>query len=317
MLTDRDDRKISSVERGIEQTRRSRELLVHPQAGQRDSRTSGSGKLLGQILLEQGKLSEPAIDRVLLHARRKRLRFGEAALRLRLISRADLEHAVAAQFDYPFLDKGAGGYSKKLIAAFEPFSKKGEALRNLRTKLLLRWDLDANRTLAVIGAEGSDASTDIAANLAIVFSQLGHRTLLVDTDMRHASQHRLFNVDNNTGLSGLLIGRVTPEAVIRRLPLFRNLSILTAGIPPPNPVDLLARNEWQEIVADLRRRFGIVILDASSLGQNSGAEFVARACRSVLVTLEKDRTLVTDATRLTEALHSAGAEIVGSVFVTT
>ena len=148
---------------------------------------------LGQVLVDHGKIGERDIERILKYARKKRLRFGEAASRLRLVSHDDIERAMAAQFDYPYLEKGAGGYPSELVAAFEPFSKKGRALRILRAQLLSHWHSDENRTLAIIAPSQREGCSYIAANLAVAFSQLGQRTLLVDANLQHARQHKKFH----------------------------------------------------------------------------------------------------------------------------
>jgi protein-tyrosine kinase len=278
-----------------------------------DTLGKNAGTLLGGLLVDRGKIKESDVDRIVQFARKKRLRFGEAATRLRLISKLDLEHAIATQFDYPYLDKGAGGYSDKLIAAFSPFSSKGQALRNLRTQLLLRWPSDAHQTLAVVAPGNKEASGLIAANLAIVFSQLGQRTLIVDSDLQQAHQHQLFKVKNNVGLSALLVGRASLASVIKELSLFRDLSILPAGAPPPNPAELLGRKALHDIIRELRRVYDVLVFDAPPFNANCGAEAVAVASGNALVVLRKNRTYLTDAAMLMQALRGTGTEVVGAV----
>lgn len=272
-----------------------------------------SANLLGRLLVEQGKIQESDVERVVDYARRKHLRFGEAAVKLRLISRHDLEHAVAAQFDYPYLARDTGGYSSKLVAAFEPFSLKGQALRNLRSQLLLRWHSDAHQTLAVVSPDDKETSSYIAANLAIVFSQLGQRALLVDADLPNARQHELFRVKNDVGLSAVLVSRAAVASVTKKLSLFRDLYIIPAGAPPPNPTELLGRRELLKMMTELRHQYDVIIFDAPPVSANSGAELIAGACGSALAVLRKNRTYVSDATSLMDAVREAGADIVGSV----
>lgn len=272
-----------------------------------------SGNRLGQVLVDHGKIKERDIERILKYARKKRLRFGEAAARLRLISRTDLEHAMAAQFDYPYLEKGAGGYPAELVAAFKPFSPKGQALRILCAQLLLRWHSDQRKALAVVGSGYREGCSYIAANLAIVFSQLGHRTLLVDADMQNARQHKLFGIKNDVGLSAALVGRASFESVIKKMVLFRDLSILPAGAPPPNPAELLDRAELKDSMAWLRQQYEVVIFDTPPVTENLGIEAVATACGSALAVFRKDYTKLSDAESLVQAIRGSGADVVGSV----
>ena len=88
--------------------------------------------------------------------------------------------------------------------------------------------------LTIVGAERGEGRTYLAANLAIVFSQLGERTLLVDADLREPRQHFLFHLENQVGFSTLLAGRSREEAIVR-IPDLAGLSVLPAGPTPPNP----------------------------------------------------------------------------------
>ena len=272
-----------------------------------------STKMLGLSLVDQGKIRSSDIEKILGYAHKHGLRFGAAAVKLRLISREDLDEAVAAQFDYPYLGKEARGISKELVAAFRPFSAKGEAMRTLRAQLMLRWFSEGKRTLAVVGSHAKSGGSYIAANLAVVCSQLGERTLLVDADLRSGRQHTLFGVKNEIGLSGALIGRASLESVIKPLALFRGLSLLPSGAPPPNPGELLERSELSTIVSALREDYSVILFDAPPMNVGSGAEFVAAACGGALVVLRKNRTPLSEAAKLMERIRALDAEVVGSV----
>lgn len=272
-----------------------------------------NSKLLGLSLVEQGKIKPKEIEKILAYANKHDIRFGEAAVKLRMISRADLEEAIAAQFNYPYLGREARGYSKELVAAFRPFSSKGEALRMLRAQLMLRWFSEGHQALAIVGPHTRAGGSYIAANLAVVCSQLGEKTLLVDADLRSGRQHTLFGVKNEIGLSGALIGRASLDSVIKPLPLFRGLSLLPAGAPPPNPGELLERPELAGIVNELKDDYGVILFDAPPLSVGSGAEFVAARCGGALVVLRRNRTPLSGAAQLMERIRALDAEVVGSV----
>lgn len=272
----------------------------------------GIENTIGQILVRQRKLGVRDVSRTLAYAERKRLRFGDSAVKLGLISRQDLEHAVAAQFDYPYLEPGAEGYSSKLVTAFEPFGTKGTALRVLQARLTQQWFSRGQRTLAVIGPSGHDGCSYVAANLAVAFSQQGRETVLVDANLRKPGLHRLFNLQNGVGLSSALVGRVSIEEVTTRLPLFRNLSLVTAGITPPNVYDLFWRSELADVVATLRDRYDIVLFDAPPYSTMLGSENLARHTGGALLVIRKDHTRAIDAQALSDAIQRTGGEIVGT-----
>ncbi|MEO8079028.1 MAG: chain length determinant protein tyrosine kinase EpsG, partial [Caldimonas sp.] len=167
---------------------------------------------LGAILIDGGQLKPEDAERVIHYQKEKNLRFGEAAMRLGLISEADIQFALSRQFAYAYLRRVPGearALSDELVAAYQPFSARVEQLRAIRSQLMLRWfdRAEERQVLTIVGAERGEGRSYLAANLAIVFSQLGERTLLVDADMREPRQHFLFHLENQIGLSTLLAGR--------------------------------------------------------------------------------------------------------------
>src|SRR5579862_7563324 len=198
-----------------------------------------SERLIGAILVDDGKLAAGEVTRVLEQQRVEGVRFGEAAVMLGLITDNDVRFALAKQYDFPHLvpDADAKGLqpSPELFAAFAPFHPRTEELRALRTQLLIRWyNPDAGRNALVITSpETGEGRSYVAANLAIVFSQLGARTLLVDADLRKPRQAQIFGLPSGHGLSTMLAGRSEHKATFP-VAGFARLSVLPAGPLPPN-----------------------------------------------------------------------------------
>lgn len=128
---------------------------------------------MGALLVDAGKLTLEGAERALRMQKDLGIRFGEAAVRLGLVSEDDVQEALARQFAYPYLPKGQANLSPRLVAAYEPFSPQVESLRAIRSQLMLRWFARGHRALAVLGADPEDGAALFAANLAVVFSQLG------------------------------------------------------------------------------------------------------------------------------------------------
>jgi chain length determinant protein tyrosine kinase EpsG len=143
------------------------------------------------------------------------IRFGEAAQRLGLITESDIQQVLARQFDYPYLQAGEGSYSPKLLAAYQPFSNQVEQLRAIRSQLMLRWFARGHKGLVIIGVDSGEGTSLFAANLAVVFSQLGEHTLLVDSNLRKPSQHEIFDLKARQGLSDILAGRADTDVVAK------------------------------------------------------------------------------------------------------
>ena len=195
---------------------------------------------IGKLLLDAGKLKQQDMERVLKLQHEQNLRFGEAAIRLGLVTEADIQHALSFQFEYPYLANDREGLSGELVAAVAPYGKEAEALRSVRSQLLLRWFQDGRKTLAIGCASEGDGASYMAANLAVLFAQLGRKTLLIDANMRQPRQHQIFNLGNSKGLSDILAGRAD-ATIASSIKSFPTLSVLPSGSPPPNPAELLMR----------------------------------------------------------------------------
>src|SRR5258706_6074086 len=208
-----------------------------------------TGRHIGAILMDEGKITPSDAEQVLKRQRALGWRFGEAAIELNLITDPDLREALAKQYEFPYLVAGPDGVSKELVAAWDPFHPVVEELRGVRTQLLIRWyNPDAGRkTLAIASPTAREGRSFIAANLAVVFSQLGHRTLLIDADFRAPRQQSIFNVTDRFGLSSALSNRSDLSAAVPVTGL-TGLAVLPAGPLPPNPLELLSRPNFAALL---------------------------------------------------------------------
>ena len=267
---------------------------------------------MGTLLLDAGKLTPDNTERVLRMQKELGIRFGEAALRLGLVTEDDIDQVLARQFAYPYVQKGQAGLSPQLLAAYEPFSPQVESLRAVRSQLMLRWFARGHRALAVVGAAQDDGASLFAANLAIVFSQLGEQTLLVDANLRAPRQHELFGIKPRQGLSDLLAGRVDLDA-IARVPAFADLSLLPAGTLPPNPQELLSRIGFHNLNIQLEGRYDVVLYDVPPFAAGDEVLAVAARAGGVLLVARKHHTQIASVGRMAAQLAESGADVVGSV----
>jgi receptor protein-tyrosine kinase len=269
-------------------------------------------RCIGRLLLDAGKLKAGDAERALRLSKEKGVRFGEACIQLKLVSQADIDRALSDQFDYPYLRPDDAKLSSELVAAYRPFSRQVEELRALRTQLLLRWFNPERKLLAIVSSTRGDGRSYLAANLAIVYSQLGERTLLIDADMRNGRQHQLFNLSNQYGLSALLSGRVN-GAAIERIGHFANLSVLSCGARPPNPLELASRTEFTNLLANESRNFDVVLIDTPAAEDASDAYAISARAGGALIVARENRSHVEALERLT-ALLSTQVQVVGCVF---
>jgi len=278
------------------------------------ARVVGSERNIGSILVAEGKLTESDTRRIVDLQRAEGLRFGEAAIWLGLITEQDLQLALARQYDFPQVGVGDAAVSPELVAAYAPFHRRVEELRALRTQLLIRWfnSTHQRRVLAIVSPETGEGRTYVTANLAIVFSQLGERTLLIDADLRSPRQHRLFNVPDRIGLSTVLAGRGDSSAAVP-VPGFAGLSLLPAGAPPPNPQELLSRAPLARLLQEMQNRFDVILIDTPPAKLYADAQSVTYHAGGAVVLARKDHTRLADTKSVIRDLHDTGAQIVGTV----
>ena len=154
---------------------------------------------IGRVLLESGRLTELQAEKVLLRQQERKIRFGEAAIELGYITEADIQFALARQFSYAYLQPGDGLVSEQVVAAYFPYTPYVERLRSLRSQLNQSWIQKGHKALVLVSDEAGSGCTELVANLAVVFAQLGERTLLIDADLRDSQQHLLFKLTNRQG----------------------------------------------------------------------------------------------------------------------
>ena len=269
---------------------------------------------IGALLVDSRNISPADAEAVVRYAKEEGLRFGDAAIKLGLVARQDVEHALARQFDYPYLSPYDESLSRELVAAYAPFSPQVEAMRALRTQLMLRWfgSTPPRRLLAVVGASRGEGRSYLAANLAVVFSQQGARTLIVDADLRNPRQQELFKLADRQGLSSLLARR-GDETAIHRIRGLPGLSVLPAGTVPPNPLELLTRPEFARTLAGLTNDYSVIIIDTPAAALGADYQGIAAVAEGVLLVTHRNVTRATDARGVAESITATATTVAGVV----
>lgn len=268
---------------------------------------------MGVILVEWGRLSQENAQRILDFQKKAGLPFGEAGIAMGLLTEEDVRQVLSLQFGHACLPADSG-FANELVAARDPESDAVEHLRTLRSQLMLRWfENDARHAaLAIVSPGAGEGRSYIAANLAVLFSQLGKRTLLIDADLRKPRQHRIFGLPGRVGLSAVLAGRAGWEAVneIKSLP---DLWVLPAGALPPNPQELLARAGFAKLISALRASYEVILIDTPAASTCADAGTIAARAGAALMLACQDRSSLPRLAGLTENLRQFGVTIVGAV----
>ncbi|MEO8224221.1 MAG: CpsD/CapB family tyrosine-protein kinase [Gammaproteobacteria bacterium] len=199
-----------------------------------------------------------------------------------------------------------------LVMAHSRQDHRGEEVRALRTELLLRWEpQDATRVVALLSPCAGDGRTQLAAELAIAFAQLGRPTLLVDADLRNPRQHVLFSTEREMGLSQALDLGVSPR--VHAVEGIEQLFLVTAGLTPPNPLELLLNGGFESLLDEWRLRFDFIVLDTPPVTPFSDGLTVASVARHVLALTRADRTPYRDTRDMLRRLAATRADVLGAV----
>lgn len=249
------------------------------------------GQSIGDIIRHTNNLSADQVERILAYQMQHGVKFGEAAVALGFAKQEDVAWALAQQFDYHYANHATKSVSDEVVVATKPFSDQAEIFRATRGHLIDGvFANPANRpALTMLSPENGDGKSYFAANVAAAFSQLGARTLLIDADLRSPRQHDIFQVDGKVGLSGILAGRAESRVIhaVKDLP---TLHVLPAGVEPPNPIELVQRPVFAQLIRDLRTKFDYIIVDAPSAAMGSDARVIAGHCGAGLAICRRNKT---------------------------
>ncbi|MBN2467642.1 MAG: polysaccharide biosynthesis tyrosine autokinase [Deltaproteobacteria bacterium] len=152
--------------------------------------------------------------------------------------------------------------SDELIALNDPKSTVSEAFRTIRTNILFASPDIEKKVILVTSAFPAEGKTVAACNLAVSFSQMGKKVLLVDADLRRPRLHTVFNLGRPRGLSDFLIGK---ETSIHHAAEVAGLHIMVSGTSPPNPAELLGSRKMEDFIAKAKEKFDVIVVDSPPL----------------------------------------------------
>jgi capsular exopolysaccharide synthesis family protein len=203
--------------------------------------------------------------------------------------------------------------SGSLVTALDPTDAASEAYRRLRTNLLYAF-VDAPPSVIMVTSPGSaEGKSSVCANLGVVLAQAGKNTLIVDCDLRRPMMREIFGLPGSDGLVNVLVGEQALQDVYQEPLPDVELKVLTAGILPPNPAELLDSRRFSELLATVRAEFDYVLVDSSPAGMVSDPIILATKVDGVLLTLDARKTRRGDVRRAMRGLTTVGADVLGTV----
>lgn len=280
------------------------------------SSTSLHDRSMGDLLRNARGLTQTQVNQIAAYQQESGLRFGQAAVALKLASDDDVLWALSQQYHYPYAPQGRSDRYPELVAAADPFSPEAEVFRDLCSQVSMNHSGNGTGrsplALSVVSPDVGDGKTFLAANLAVAFAQVGGRTLLVDADMRTPRQHAVFGVNSTAGLSTVLAGRAEAN-VIQTVPDLPSLFVMPVGTVPPNPMELLQRPAFALLMQELLSKFDHVVVDTPAFARGADARVISARCGASIAVGRKGTTRMDAMDRLIGALSSGRSRLAGVV----
>jgi protein-tyrosine kinase len=201
--------------------------------------------------------------------------------------------------------------ASKLVVIKHPRSPVAEAYRVLHTNLKSAAADCPLQTLVITSPMLLEGKSVTAANLAVIIAQSGKRVILVDADLRHPNQHRIFELDNQAGLSNALREDIDLSRAVQAAPV-ENLRVLPSGPLPDRPFELLDPKRLRELAESLQQHADVVIVDYLPVAALADAKSLATRLGGTLLIVDSSNTPRSFVQRGKDALNKVGAQLPGA-----
>lgn len=266
---------------------------------------------IGDFFVQSGRLSAADVERIVRTQQERHLRFGDAAMALGLLKEHEVWQALSRQYKYPTAP--LDGSLKAYAVVGAPYSREAEAVRQLRTQIILNLDMRHTQSLAVVGSSGGEGKTYMAESLAFAFAQNGQRTLFINANLRQKQKSGLLDGGRQQGLSSVLSGRHSFAQCVAAS-AFAGLSLLDAGPLPPNPAELLLAPALARVLAEARDQFDIVIVDTPAANRFPDVQLIAQQVSACILVARQHRTSLADLQKTRRLVQVAGGRLLGSIY---
>ncbi len=205
------------------------------------------------------------------------------------------------------------GFEKDLLVHTKPRDPVAEAYRSLRSRIFFSSTEEHPLHSLMITSPGpQEGKTMTLCSLGIAISQNKKRVLLVDADMRKPRMHDVFKKENNIGLSNYLSGQCSFNDAVQKTDI-ENIYLVSGGILPPNPSELLASHKTKEFIEKAKESYDVVLLDTPPIGVVTDAAILSRAVDGTIMVVESGKTSKRFLTHIYRLLVDAKARITGIV----
>ncbi|MEK3885262.1 CpsD/CapB family tyrosine-protein kinase [Paenibacillus sp. PL2-23] len=201
---------------------------------------------------------------------------------------------------------------RQLITLTNPKSPISESFRALRTNIEYSSIDEQLQVIMVTSAGPGEGKSTTITNLAITYAQTDRKVLLIDADLRKPTAHHTFSLSNRFGLSSVLSKQCKIEDAIQNSSL-SNMDILTAGVIPPNPAEMVGSKRMVELLEELKGWYDLILIDTPPLLAVTDAQIIATKCDGAILVVDQGRVKRDLAKKAIQHLEHVNARILGVV----
>ena len=201
---------------------------------------------------------------------------------------------------------------KAIISYNDPKSVISEQYRAIRTNIEYS-NVDQNtKTILVTSSDKNEGKTTTVSNLAVSFANLNKKVLLIDCDLRNASIHKMFKINNIYGLTDILAKDRAVDKCIQKTEL-ENLYVLTAGSTPPNPAEILSSEKMKNLIEDLKNIYDYIFIDTPPIGLVTDAGVLSSFIDGVVLVVKSESVEKKYLEETKKKLDAVDARILGAI----
>ena len=201
---------------------------------------------------------------------------------------------------------------KAIISYNDPKSVISEQYRAIRTNIEYS-NVDQNtKTILVTSSDKNEGKTTTVSNLAVSFANLNKKVLLIDCDLRNASIHKMFKINNIYGLTDILAKDRAVDKCIQETEL-ENLYVLTAGAIPPNPAEILSSEKMKNLIEDLKNIYDYIFIDTPPIGLVTDAGVLSSFIDGVVLVVKSESVEKKYLEETKKKLDAVDARILGAI----
>lgn len=199
-------------------------------------------------------------------------------------------------------------------SVLDPKSIMAETYKAIRTSILLSSAETPPKKLIITSMSPGEGKSTTSSNLASTLAANNYKVVLIDCDLRKSRVHKIFELDNSIGLSSYLAGAVTDEReIIQSDQKIANHDIISAGIAPPNPSELLSAKRFEELIKKLEKQYDYVLIDSPPIMNVTDSLIVSKVVDAMIVVCRAGKTRYDMIKNGIKMLRNVNANVLGFI----